>query len=333
MKTKENRNNTVDILKIIAIIMVIIAHYPLGDWRRLKYGFPFWVMMTIPTFMILSGYTNTASMEKRPKNYDRYKKIVRFLLPFTTIMIIEIIYKVVFLKDGTGIIDYFFSYLSGGFGQGSYYNTIVIQMVFLFPYIYSTIQKKGRKGLLECFLITFLYEVFKTAYKMNVEFYRLLIFRYIFLIATGCYLYKTKDRINIIKGLFSLIIGGVFVYVFSYTKYKPIIFNYWSSTSLLTSLYIIPILTLIIRKLSIKRIPKFITLIAKSTYHIFLIQMLYYYILGRNKILATEGIIPNLAINITICISMGMIFYWIDNYINKMIWNQMKKWKYKTRLL
>ena len=101
---------------------------------------------------------------------------------------LELVVNIVFLKKEMVIADVLKNYLCGGWGPGSYYYPLMIQFVFVFPIIYFVIKENSRRGLVICLVVNILYEILKWAYEMNIECYRLLLFRYIFIIAFGCYL-------------------------------------------------------------------------------------------------------------------------------------------------
>ncbi len=61
---KEERIHSIDFLKGICILFVIITHSNFTDYQRLIFGFPFWIKMAVPIFMIMSGYTMYTSYEK-----------------------------------------------------------------------------------------------------------------------------------------------------------------------------------------------------------------------------------------------------------------------------
>lgn len=59
------RNKQLDIIKGICIIFVIVTHFAWTTNERLKYGFPFWIDMAVPIFMVITGYVSAASYEKK----------------------------------------------------------------------------------------------------------------------------------------------------------------------------------------------------------------------------------------------------------------------------
>lgn len=59
-----HRWHTVDMLKGVAIICVILSHVQLTVAQRYILLAPFWMWMAVPVFMVLSGFNFAASIEK-----------------------------------------------------------------------------------------------------------------------------------------------------------------------------------------------------------------------------------------------------------------------------
>lgn len=89
-----------DFIKGICIIAIIITHYSWTDTERLTFGFPFWIDMAVPVFMLVSGYMNSLSYERNSiiSLSDAYsfgfvgRKIIRYTIPFLMAYCIEISY-------------------------------------------------------------------------------------------------------------------------------------------------------------------------------------------------------------------------------------------------
>ena len=101
VKEIKKRIDFLDYLKAICVIMVIITHYDWGDKDS-----PFFTMlinMAVPVFMIISGYN--FAMSNRKKTGGNLKKmyawemikpkLIRFLVPFFTVCLIEIVLLVI----------------------------------------------------------------------------------------------------------------------------------------------------------------------------------------------------------------------------------------------
>lgn len=142
-KVEKKRIDFLDYLKAICVIMVIITHY---EWE--DKGSPFFTMvinMAVPVFMIISGYNFAMSNRKKTDGnlrkmyaWEMIKpKLIRFLVPFFTVCIIEII--ILMIEDKH--INPPRIFLLGAYGPGSYYVPIMIQLLVIFPIIYKLVEK------------------------------------------------------------------------------------------------------------------------------------------------------------------------------------------------
>lgn len=321
------RDYIIDIIKVFSLLCVIIIHDSFTDSDILHYGFPFYLKGVVPVFILLSAYVLSMSFDK--KNIDTYKKaysikylsirLARFLIPYLFIISLQILFKYIFMNNEFSIRDTIYSLISGGYGPGGYYNVIMIQLVFLFPLIYFLVKKKGIYGLIMCFLMNLLFEIIQSSYLMNGSFYRLISLRYIFVMGAGVFLYTSKKKFKPKVYIISVIIGTLYILLVDYTNYKPLFLTKWSDTSLFFGFYMIPIIYNI---MSIKRKDfnlKFIPLISKASYNIFLIQMLLYYVFDSLNYSFTNTRFINILVMIVLSFSLGIIFYKIETPITKKV--------------
>ena len=331
------RNSFIDVLKGILIIFVFASHSWIETSARQMFLFPLWIEMAVPAFMLISGYTAALSEQRRgavtlEDSYEPMtilKKLVRFISPFTIAFVAEWIAFRVFGLYTIGVKEYgvfalLLDYLSGGKGQGSYYFPIMIQFVLLFPMVYFVIKKYDIKGLVGCFMATGFFEVVKLAYGMEDSEYRFLLFRYLFLVAAGCYIAignikKSKMTIGLSVGC--ILCGVFFTVLFTYTDYNPKIFIYWRGTSLLASMFIVPILGWLIRKVHFGFKP--LEVVGKASFNIFLVQMIYYNFADQ-----TYALIPNVALHLFLsivnCVAAGVLFYLLENKLTRFVISKMK---------
>ena len=196
VKEIKKRIDFLDYLKVICVIMVIITHY---DWA--DKDSPFFTMlinMAVPVFMIISGYN--FAMSNRKKTGGNLKKmyawemikpkLIRFLVPFFTVCLIEIVLLVIEDKH----INPPRIFLLGAYGPGSYYVPIMIQLLVIFPVIYKLVEKNARLGIALSGAANLLFEIGVKIFDMDKYYYRLNIGRYLLLIAFGCYLYLYPEH-------------------------------------------------------------------------------------------------------------------------------------------
>ena len=322
------RNNFLDVLKGICILLVILTHFDWVEAERLKYFFPYWMNPAVPIFMITSGYVYTESFKR--KNVTTFKeayalkgildKAIRYTVPLLLIYAIEVPLKILVYKKQLSISEILLQLVLGGYGPGSYYYLYMMQFIFLFPLIYFVIKKWDFAGLVLCGAADILYEVLKVPMEMSGGAYRLIVLRYIFAIALGCYFSMGKFKIKKWMGVTSFIFGAVFIYAVCYAGFKPTFFFRWSRTSMLAVFYIAPIAYLLIKKCTWECKP--LALMGKASYNIFFVQMVYFHL--ANKIYdGVDGTFFPMLVSYAICIVVGLLFYKIETPITKKVlsWN------------
>lgn len=129
------------------------------------------------------------------------------------------------------------SFFVGGTAPGSYYYPVMIQSLIMFPIIYFLIKEYDLKGLRICGYLNFLYKVLQRVSEMPEGCYRLLFFRYILVVAFGCWLAIGKYKYKLVM----FIVGIIFIFLNCYEGYQPKIIVYWTRTSFMACFYIIPI--------------------------------------------------------------------------------------------
>lgn len=322
------RNNFLDVLKGICILLVILTHFDWVEPQRLQYLFPYWMNPAVPIFMIISGYVFTESFKR--KNVETFKeaynlksimdKVIRYTIPLIIIYAIEVPVKLFALQQPIRWQELVSQFFLGGYGPGSYYFPYMIEFIFLFPLIYFAIKKWDFRGLVLCGAANILYEVIKVPMGMTGAVFRLIVLRYIFAIAFGCYISMGKMKLKKWMGVASFIFGAVFIYIVCYTDYKPVFFYRWSRTSMLAVFYIAPIVYLLITKCKWECKP--LALMGKASYNIFFTQMAFFHIVS-SVIGGIPGTPVPMLITYAFCIIVGILFYKIETPITKKVlsWN------------
>lgn len=201
--------------------MVVVTHWNWTRAERLYLLFPFWIDMAVPFFMTISGFVFSKSFVRRRITTieNAYSlswiidKFIRYTVPFLIAFLFEEAIAVC-SSERIGILQMLYGFLSGRYGPGSYYYPVMIQFIFWFPVIYFIVKKYDRGGVLVCFGINAAYELLQRAYGMNEECYRLLLFRYTFLIGFGCYLAIGKQSIRKVYLLLGMVVGAVVQFLF-----------------------------------------------------------------------------------------------------------------------
>ena len=314
----EKRVHTVDLLKGIGIILVLVTHFSWTTDERKIIVFPFFIDMAVPLFMIVLGYTYSMSFEKHKvdsfgKAYSRknlLNKLLRYSVPFAIMVVWEMIDPHVYLSAAPPpIIAVVRWILRGMVGHGSYYYPVLIQLVFIFPVIYFIVSTQPNRGLVICFFINFIYELLKWAYDIPEESYRLIALRYIFVVAVGVYAYHVRT-LKYGCGIFVSSLGALFIVGVKYLGYKTSIITYWTGTSFIASLWVAPFAFYFLQSKKLHLKP--LELLGKASYHIFLTQIVYYvgYCELLEKKFASRGL--HLVFGVFTCVFIGLGFYYLD---------------------
>lgn len=331
--SKKKRIDFLDYLKAVCVIMVIITHY---DWAdKTSPLFTMIINMAVPVFMIISGYNFAMSNRKKANGNWRKMygwamlkpKLVRFLVPFFTVCLIEII--ILFFENKN--IHPLRIFLLGAYGPGSYYVPIMLQLLVIFPIIYKLIEKNAKWGICTAASANLLFEIGVKVFEMDKYYYRLSIGRYLLLIAFGCYLYLYPEhRVKKYQLVAMFFVGFAYIVaVFGFDR-NMIIFDYWKTTAMPIAFYIFPIMILLFRKFYYVKLPgvigNMLTRIGQASYHIFLVQMVYYHFELGGKIMFSAWYIA-IPFNVLVTVSVGLLFYEADSHFIQNI----KNWKYRMK--
>lgn len=329
---KSNRIVSIDYLKAIAVILVIVNHTISKD-QSLKVGGPFWIKMAVPIFMIISGFTYSMSARgNRLTSIRQYfnkdlmsAKLSRLMIPYTIIIVVETILNLMIsvkspkLELNSQLIKEFLRiFLRGGLGPGSYYLPILIQLLFLFPFMLFLFKKKPYKSILLFFSIHLSFDILSNLLPISAKLYRLSIFRYLVFIIMGIALYENKNEFKFKKHFITLLSIASIIYIWAcnYYGYVPKIFSKWTTTSLPTVFLALKLVTLGMKYLKMEDkniITNIASIIGKASYHIFLVQMVCFRF-GLNKVLnyMKTNIIVNCILSVIICCSIGIVFYYFE---------------------
>ncbi|WP_261658827.1 acyltransferase [Fusobacterium nucleatum subsp. nucleatum ATCC 23726] len=336
----------IDYAKAFAILGVLILHLYLPNLYDEKVLLRLWTEVGVPIFMIVTGHNYILSYYKSKENWlsrnNLYRKLKRIIIPYIYILIFEII--LVFIKSD--FVSYDFSkyrnikslfyliLIKGGIGPGSYYSPVLIQIVLIYFPLLLVFNKflnklikneyKNVISLLVIFIIEAMFEVIinymGSIYNKNFidNFYRMNALRYTPFLQLGIILYNHKNQIlkNFKKILPLSIGGGVYTYLTHYKDCTFPPFYYWKQVAtpiMFHALFFIYIALKYFNKSNENFFEKVIITIGKSTYHIFLVQMVYF---GMLRIQPYDKGFYYL-MHILICIGAGIIFYYAEPKITK----------------
>lgn len=217
-----------DFLKGLCIISVVLTHNIPYVWQNVI-GFPFWGAQAVPIFLIIQSYHVFKRNEFRLNIYSLLRRIVLPFILIQSIFIIEIFVKY-FCGSGlltTPILNFI---KSGGEGPGSYYFWIYLEFALVLLPLCFSIQKHLKFKLYVCLLaftfVSELAEILCSFIELKPWLYRLLAFRYIFLVFGGIIWAKHGIVLNKFCLILS-IISVVCIYLFQYKKvsFEPWVFD------------------------------------------------------------------------------------------------------------
>lgn len=327
-KVKSKRILAIDYLKAFAAILVILTHV-LSKTERIKIWGPFWISMAVPIFMVLSGFTNSLSADKKGLNSlkELYQKdiIMRefniFLSPYLIIILLELfigLYQLFILKAGPflsyTIKDFVIYFLTGGTTPGSYYIPIMFQFILLFPLMYRSYRKAGKKSVYFFLVLHFLFDFLANYFPIPTEIYRLLIFRYLAFIILGIALYFSYQEVkNSVKYMNLLSVAYILAYTFGY-RFK--MFSKWPNTALPTVFWAVTLVIIgmeLLEKNPNHLVSDLLMNIGKASYYVFLMQK-FLFGFGLNNFLNSMGLnsVGRSVFAVVICCSLGLTFYRLD---------------------
>ena len=260
----QKRLAIVDYLKAFGIILVIMNHSGLFDrWNNTF--FLLVIDIAVPIFMMLSGYVFArrywdSTIQEMYSPHNILKSLIRYSVP----MIIAVGTYVVYMlaKGNANFPQICKKILIGRYGQGSYYYYLMIEFLIIAPLMLFIIQKKKRKGFILIVTINLLFEVLWKYIHLNDSIYRILIFRYLTIISSGMmaffYIEHYADDSdsnadvtlkNVTLGSVCFVIGIVYKIApkFGY-EYRLFSYDPWGRTSMVSTLYIFPILYCILKR-------------------------------------------------------------------------------------
>jgi len=240
-----------------------------------------------------------------------------------------------------------------GLNWGSYFITLVLQLVFVFPLIYLAYMKNPKLTLISAVIIDITFQIL-AYYYISSSAYSICIIRFISALIIGLWISdhfnfdNSLDMLNKVKIfllnnkllIFLSIIGIVYltVWYFLYQEYissflYPIPylnskFGIFSCQNILSFVYaalLIILGLLIFPNNSKSRILNKLGIIGKASYHIFLIQILYFSIFSMSNIIISLTLINKILIifgDVLLCTMLGVLFYYLEQKLSNKLFHQ-----------
>jgi peptidoglycan/LPS O-acetylase OafA/YrhL len=320
------RNYTIDIIKALAIISVILIH---GLSNAILYDIlaPYYIWQTVPVFMILMGY-NAANSFMR-KGYENLPDILarhyllnkaeRILLPFSVIWFMQVLIQF-FYFDNRNISELLLRFLEGGYGPGSYFIPLLLQASILIPFIYLILKKQPTKMMILLFFVSLLIDLASFWLNISGSLYRILIIRHLFSVTLGIWYALEKSTIKLKWLVIPAAASLAYITAVHYYNWELIVEEYWHSQHAPSYFYVLFIIMIGMKYLEVGKeslLEKFFILIGQASLHIYLTQMFYFWFL-HERLPDFSGIVY-LLMFLTIPIASGIGFYLLDGYVNRRV--------------
>lgn len=318
----KNRNYIIDILKIISCFFVFRIH--MGE---LPFYTPF-VLFAVPIFIFITSYNYTQSCSRINLEQKYYhlkyiiKRIVRLYIPYIVFAVCQLILILTLKADyrpGNIALSFFF----GGYGPGNYYLLLMVQIILIFPLLLYFNRKKPTLTLIICFIFYWAYHLFMyfvfpdnpgDVTTTGGIISKWTVFSCIFLIECGIYFYYHKDKIKWWH-LVLLMLFDIIPYIMNLVTDLPTLYIRGQRYHFI----VVGLVGLSIKylgNLSFGKLNKVIAYCGKATWHIFLFQQLYFWLIEL-----VNWQFGFTYISFPICFFGGVIFYTTQMLITKLYRN------------
>lgn len=352
----------IDLLKAVMIAFVIIDH-GLGYTNLHGLGLELWERTAIPMFLIILGFNWGKSFERQGDlslkelySWQYFKKkILRFVFPYMIFYIAStligfLIYGMNFPETfkENWILEYIIFQKTLLEGPGNWFIPVLFQAIILIPLLYKLFTKKPILALIVCFIVEFCMHIFIFFYIGPINSiedhlreipFRLNILLYLSAVGMGIWFSRNHNLFSK-RNLFVWILFPVsLIYMIAWDFYdfrlqingSGIVRGDYNYLTFIYSALIFLIVMRLIPKNPKNKIIKVISPIGKATFHIYLIQDIYYIYLYITYIdvwdsptflglvnplgIASTCLAVNLGllvINWSICISIGTIWWYAE---------------------
>ncbi|GHA59022.1 acyltransferase family protein [Pontibacter akesuensis] len=314
----------IDVIKGLAILMVLLLH-SLSRQELLQSYAVYHIWQAVPLFMVVMGLNAGLSIQRKEQHlnllYTREyftKKATRILTPFMLIFALSILVGFLWQWLTNEAVLAFSWYTLVGVlpvtGKGNYFITLLLQSIFLLPIIGYAFRKKPVLTSITLVVLEVLFQLLATqvAYFDKENYlYDAAFPRYFSAIAFGLWLAYSPGAKKQWPFALPLVILGViaagFLWLVVYQGLKvDFLRPEWFTQHLLTFGYAAFWVWLGLRLLPSSSNVIFLKLLAtlgKASYHIFLVQVLYFGLLEESPVWQNLGI----------CLLLGYLFYMLES--------------------
>ena len=315
----------IDVIKGFAIISVIILH-SITEKALLNSYSILHIWQAVPLFMVIMGLNAGMSLaNKQPQLSDLYtktyfkKKFDRIIIPFLFIVVLSIVVGYVwYWLTGQYKIEFRNSNFMGLLpvaGPGNYFITLTFQSILLLPFIKYFFKWHPLSTLISLVVLEVIFLLISDDLQLftrNNYLYSAAFPRYFSAIAFGLVLSKLVFRQARTTKIFLItsiaIISIVYLIEITYGFMDiPQIKEEWKTQNVLTFSYAAFLILVLFKTLpdySDNWFLKFLALMGKASYHIFLVQIVYFGLINEKH---------HLVQNLIICLVLGYLFYHFED--------------------
>lgn len=239
----------IDSLKGIAILFVILQHTISGTFLKSTYD-QIHISQAVPIFVALTFYLSFVSIENKELSIQdwfsnkRFKKVCnRVLVPYISVLLLQVLILLIHGSFNLGSII-----IAGGYGPGSYYVWVYLQLWLIAPFAHKLLKYNSFKGSFYILLICVLLNCF-CSYFCPEFLWRLLSVRYLFLAVIAWF---TLTNVDIKKEKYFIYCLAFlsFIYLIHYYSedWSPFVYNgKWNTQNYPTYFWTLFVIIILLR--------------------------------------------------------------------------------------
>ncbi|MBC5991701.1 acyltransferase family protein [Pontibacter cellulosilyticus] len=321
----------IDVLKGMAIIAVIALH-SLTKPELVQGWAIFHIWQAVPVFMIIMGLN--LGIGSKPDHltlsllYNKAyftKKATRILIPFLFTFILALFFGLFWeVYFQSNVLELERVVLVGVLpvsGRGNYFITLLLQSILLLPLIGYCFNRRPVLTTIALIALEVLFLLVSKKYSLfegdDMEYlYSAALPRYFSAFAFGLWLAKAirqPYRISILLAF--LVLGAIAINYLYFVVYRglsiPFIYNSWAMQNVMSFGYAALLILMVIYTLpseSDNFILQGFAKLGQASYHIFLVQVVYFGLVSD---------FSNLWLNLAICLLLGYLYYKIETPLSK----------------
>jgi len=320
----ETRFPQIDNIKGIAIVCVLLLHTVPLAFLIESYSTLF-IWQAVPIFLIAIGLTWYYSFRKSDSSTlgelysGRYimRRLSRFLTPLLLVFAIDLTVTIATNSFGPSMVSTIAMVMVGimpTYLPGNYFVSLILQLIFIAPLLYYFFTRSPGLALIATFAIDLGFELSGPYIPYSV--YSICILRYLAALGLGFYIAPellSKGKLDLMDRRFVFIVplaamSAIFLVLYNSSSF-PLFRAEWGTQNLLSFFYPMLLVVLLFRfHLYVSRIDRrhLLELLGRASYHIYLVQMLYFGFVVSSLFTVVNAMPPFVAWLIVIIARLGV---------------------------